>query len=128
MVNSPSYSITWIFLSKILTDDDDDEYITPHGEVSDSWVGTASEWREGRPFQTGGKQKVLQPLGEKTRVPMKKGPLDTPPNGTESSGDGRPIALLKQNHGFGTPGLSWRGAEPLTGADRLEEEEEEEGR
>ena len=79
MVNSHGYSITWIFLSKILTDDDDDEYITPHGEVSDSWVGTASEWREGRPFQTGGKQKVLQPLGEKTRVPMKKGPLDTPP-------------------------------------------------
>ena len=104
-------------------DDDDDE--EDGDEVDeDSWVGTASEWREGRPFQTGGKLKVLQPMGEKTGVPMKRGPLDTPPIGTEGSGDGRPIALLKQNYGLCTPGLSWRGAEPLTGADRLEEEED----
>ena len=27
VVNSPSYSITWIFLSKILTDDDDDTWM-----------------------------------------------------------------------------------------------------
>ena len=62
-------------------------------------------------------------MGEKTGVPMKRGPLDTPPIGTEGSGDGRPIALLKQIHGLCTPGLSWRGAEPLAGADRLEEED-----
>ena len=44
---------------------------------------------------------------------MKKGSLDTPPSGTEGSGDGRPIALQKQDQGFSTPGCP--GGRPLGG-------------
>ena len=88
------------------------------------WGRPPSGARRDPPRREGSKESSSR-WGKKG-VPMKKGPLDTPPNGTEGSGDGRSIALLKQNHGFGTPGLSWRGAEPLTGVDRLEEKEEEE--
>ena len=48
---------------EVSEDEDEDE-----GDKVDSWVGTASEWREGRPSQTGEKQIVLLADGGKDSV------------------------------------------------------------
>ena len=53
---------------EVSEEDEDEGEEEDEGDKVDSWVGTASEWREGRPSQTGEKQIVLLADGGKDSV------------------------------------------------------------